>query len=205
MAIHCMNPNTLGQHTSELYSIITNTGGELVNNFAETIEKLKLHWSGSDAVANLESLLKVYTAVSGVVDSLQKFIVKINNNEVIPLQKHINVSGGTCTVASELSEVKVTTGEVEIGSVDSVVSYTSPEIITDAEEFSNFPKKFENFVSSLDESMNVLLSNWLDGANRDEVVNAYNSFKENVEYYKEYLNTVRNNLNVVSSNKKQFF
>jgi len=202
MAIHCVNPNTVGTQAEEMFNVTNTTGRDLINSFSTTIENLKSHWKGSDAVANLTDLSKVYTAVTDLVKNLQKIIVTVNNNEVVPMQKHIVASGGSCTIGNELA-VTLNVDSVIAVPTEAVESWTDPAIIADAETFTNFPTTFENFVNTLNESKNNLLNNWLDGANRAEVVSTFENFNNNVADYKSQITKVRDNLNTVAENKKQ--
>lgn len=202
MAIHCVNPNTVGTQAEEMFNVTNTTGRDLINSFSATIENLKSHWKGSDAVANLTDLSKVYTAVTDLVKNLQKIIVTVNNNEVVPMQKHIVASGGSCTIGNELA-VTLNVDSVIAVPTEAVESWTDPAIIADAETFTNFPTTFENFVNTLNESKNNLLNNWLDGANRAEVVSTFENFNNNVADYKSQITKVRDNLNTVAENKKQ--
>jgi uncharacterized protein YukE len=201
MAIHCVNPNTVGTQAEEMFNVTNTTGRDLINSFGTTIENLKSHWKGSDAVANLTDLSKVYTAVTDLVKNLQKIIVTVNNNEVVPMQKHIVASGGSCTIGNELA-VTLNVDSVIAVPTEAVESWTDPAIIADAETFTNFPTTFENFVNTLNESKNNLLNNWLDGANRAEVVSTFENFNNNVADYKSQITKVRDNLNTVAENKK---
>lgn len=202
MAIHCVNPNTVGSQAESMFNITNTTGSDLINSFSTTIENLKSHWKGSDAVANLTDLANVYTAVADLVKNLQKIIVDVNNNEVIPMQKHIVASGGNCTIGNELAITLNVDSTISVPT-DDVESWTDNGIIADAESFTNFPTTFENFVNALNESKDTLLNNWLDGANRSEVVATFNNFNNNVADYKNQITTVRNNLNTVAENKKK--
>ena len=202
MAIHCVNPNTVGTQAEEMFNVTNTTGRDLINSFGTTIENLKSHWKGSDAVANLTDLSKVYTAVTDLVKNLQKIIVTVNNNEVVPMQKHIVASGGSCTIGNELA-VTLNVDSVIAVPTEALESWTDPAIIADAETFTNFPTTFENFVNTLNESKNNLLNNWLDGANRAEVVSTFENFNNNVADYKSQITKVRDNLNTVAENKKQ--
>ena len=202
MAIHCVNPNTVGTQAEEMFNVTNTTGKDLITSFGATIESLKSHWKGSDAVANLTDLSKVYTAVTDLVKDLQKLIVTVNNSEVIPLQKHIVASGGSCTIGNELG-VTLNIDSIIAVPTEAVESWTDPAIIADAETFTNFPTTFENFVNTLNESKNNLLNNWLDGANRQEVVTTFENFNNNVADYKSQITKVRDNLNTVAENKKQ--
>lgn len=202
MAIHCVNPNTVGSQAEEMFNVTNTTGRDLINSFGSSIESLKSHWKGSDAVANLTDLSKVYTAVTDLVKNLQKIIVTVNNSEVIPLQKHIVASGGSCTIGNELA-ITLNVDSVIAVPTEGLESWTDPAIIADAETFTNFPTTFENFVNTLNEAKNNLLNNWLDGANRAEVVSTFENFNNNVADYKSQITKVRDNLNTVAENKKQ--
>lgn len=201
MAIHVVNPNTVGQQTEAMFNITNTTGRSLINDFSTTINNLKSHWKGSDAVANLTDLSKVYTAVTDLVKNLQKIIVTVNNEEILPMQKHINASGGTCAVGSELG-ISLNVDSVIAVPTEAIESWSDPAIISDAETFNEFPTKFENFVNVLNEAKNTLLSNWLDGANRAEVVRTFENFNNNVADYKNQITRVRDNINTVAENKK---
>ena len=201
MAVHCVNPNTVSTQTEAMFNVTDAEGRALINSFSSTIENLKSHWKGSDAVANITDLAKVYSAVTELVKDLQKIIVTVNNNEILPLQKHIVASGGSCAVGNELGitlnvdsfiSVPADTGEI----------WTDSAIISDADTFNSFPTTFENFVNSLNEAKSALLSNWLDGANREEVVRTFENFNNNVADYKSQITKVRDNLNIVAENKK---
>lgn len=202
MAIHCTNPNTVGSQAEEMFNVTNTTGRDLIKSFSDSIESLKSHWKGSDAVANLTDLSKVYTAVTDLVKNLQKIIVNVNNNEVLPLQKHIVASGGECTVGNELAITLNVDSYIAVPT-EAVESWTDPAIIADAETFNSFPQTFENFVNVLNESKNTLLSNWLDGANRQDVVSTFENFNSNVADYKSQVTKVRDNLNTVAENKKK--
>ncbi len=203
MAIHCVNPNTVGTQAEEMFNITNTTGRDLINSFSTTIENLKSHWKGSDAVANLTDLSKVYTAVTDLVKNLQNIIVSVNNNEVVPMQKHIVASGGSCTIGNELAVTLNGVESVISVPTEAVESWTDPAIIADAQTFTNFPTTFENFVNALNEAKNNLLNNWLDGANRADVVTTFENFNNNVPDYKSQITKVRDNLNIVAENKKQ--
>ena len=202
MAIHCVNPNTVGTLAEELYNVTNTSGRDLINSFSTTIENLKSHWKGSDAVANIKDLSNVYTAVTDLVKNLQKIVVSVNNDEVLPMQKHIVASGGTCTVGNQLS-VTLNVESVISVPTEAIESWSDPAIIADAEEFNNFPTTFDNFINTLNEAKNNLLSNWLDGANRQQVVTVFDNFNNNVTEYKSQITRVRDNLNIVAENKKQ--
>lgn len=202
MAIHVNNPNTVGSQAEEMFNITNTTGKDLINSFSSTIENLKNHWKGSDAVANLTDLSKVYTAVTDLVKNLQKIIVTVNNSEILPLQRHIVASGGSCTIGNELAVTLNVDSAISVPT-DALESWTDPQIMADAETFSTFPTTFENFVNTLNESKNNLLNNWLDGANRSEVVSTFENFNNNVADYKNQITKVRDNLNTVAENKKQ--
>lgn len=201
MAVHCVNPNTVSTQTEAMFNVTDAEGRALINSFSTTIENLKSHWKGSDAVANITDLTKVYSAVTELVKDLQKIIVTVNNNEILPLQRHIVASGGSCAVGNELGitlnvdsfiSVPADTGEI----------WTDAAIISDADTFNSFPTTFENFVNTLNEAKSALLSNWLDGANREDVVRTFENFNNNVADYKSQITKVRDNLNVVAENKK---
>lgn len=202
MAIHCINPNTVGTQTENLFNVTNTTGKDLINSFSSSIESLKSHWKGSDAVANLTDLSKVYTAVTDLMKDLQKLIVAVNNDDVLPLQKHIVSSGGSCTIGNELAVTLSMDSYISVPT-EAVESWTDPAIISDAETFNNFPTTFEKFLSELNEAKTTLLSNWLDGSNRDTVVTTFNNFEQNVPTYTSSVTKVRDNLNIVAENKKQ--
>lgn len=202
MAIHCINPNTIGTQTESLFNVTNSEGKKLITEFAATIEDLKSHWKGSDAVKNLTDLGNVYTVVTDLVKDLQRIIVNVNNNEILPLQKHIVASGGECTIGNQLAITLNIESTISVAT-EALESWTDPAIVTDAEEFNGFPKKFERFVETLNTAKDTLLANWLDGANRAEVVKLFDKFNNNVPNYVNDITTVRNNLNTVAENKKQ--
>jgi uncharacterized protein YukE len=202
MAIHCLEPNKMGTQTEEMFNVTNTTGKDLVESFQSTIENLKVHWKGSDATANLTDLARVYTAVTDLIKNLQKIIVAVNNEEVLPLQKHIVSSGGSCTVGKDLAVSFNADSNISIPT-ETVESYTDPALITDAENFSKFPETFDKFVDELNNAKNELLNNWLDGADRDAVVRTFEEFNNNAPDYKSKITKVRDNLNIVAENKKQ--
>ena len=202
MAIHCLDPNKMGAQTEEMFNVTNTSGRNLVTSFGTTIENLKSHWKGSDAVSNLTDLARVYTAVTDLVKDLQRIIVAVNNEEVLPLQKHIVASGGSCTVGNELAVSFDVDSNISIPT-ETVESYTDPALIADAEDFSTFPDTFKKFVDELNTTKNELLNNWLDGANRDAVVRTFEEFNNNAPDYSSKITKVRDNLNIVAENKKQ--
>ena len=203
MAIHCMNPNTLGSLAEAMWKVTSVDGKALIDSFAETIVNLDNNWKGSDAVANLKDLNAVYTEVVNLVKSLEQLVVTVNNEEVLPLQRHIQISGGTCTIGNTLApKLGNVSSSIAIQS-EGLVSKTENGFIAIAEKFSSFPTEFTKFVSLLDEAKENLVRNWLDGANREAVISTYNKFKDNVQTYTAQLNRVRDNINVVKKTKQQ--
>lgn len=202
MAIHCLNPNTIGTQTEEMFNITNTSGRDLINSFSSTIESLKSHWKGSDAVANITDLANVYTAVVELLKELQRLVVEVNNYDVVPMQKNIVANGGECSIGNELA-ITLNVDSIIAVPTESVESWTDPAIIADADTFNSFPNTFDNFVNTLNEAKNNLLNNWLDSSNRQQVVDVFNKFNNNVADYKQSITKVRDNLNVVAENKKQ--
>lgn len=202
MAIHCITPNCIGAETENMFNITNTTGKNLIEEFAEILRSLDANWKGTDAVTNLGDLLAAYNVVSDFVKVLQNLVVLVNNEEVLPLQKEINSSGGNCTVGKELgAALNIPTVVVQKSAVETKVE---PGIITDAENFNGFPDKLKKFVDELFESKDVLLNNWLDGSNRETVVTKFNEFKSAYEAFSPKIEQVRNNLNTVAENKRKF-
>ena len=44
MAIHCVNPNTVGLQAEEMFNVTNVAGRDLINSFGSSIESLKSHW-----------------------------------------------------------------------------------------------------------------------------------------------------------------
>jgi uncharacterized protein YukE len=91
MAIHIERPNQIGNDINEMYNVTNGTGKKLMNDFASIITSLNSNWKGTDAVANLADLTSVYRDTAALVKKLQKIIAEVNNGEIIPLQKHIQL------------------------------------------------------------------------------------------------------------------
>lgn len=202
MAIHIENPNSIGDQILDMYNITNGTGQNLIKDFETRIESLKGNWQGTDAVANLKDLAMVYADSTKLVKNLQKIISEVNNNEIIPLQKHIVLSGGTCKVSETLSPGMNVSDAVSVPQ-SATASMTKEAIVQDAELFNDFPTRFSRFVESLKSAVQTLLSNWKEGANRDSVNQAFKAFESNAPEYIRQLETVRNNLNTVAENKKK--
>lgn len=202
MAIHVVNPNTIGNDVEGLYGITVSQGQNLITDLETTINNLAKHWTGTDATANLEDLKKVYEYVCSYVTGVQRLISEVNELEIIPLLKHIELSGGLRANLASCSE-KVKLGSVSIPSATQE-SWTDAQIITDAVNFDGFPKKMENFVVTLESAKERLMNNWKEGAGRENVLNAFKSYYDSYSTHKNKVEQVRNNLNIVAENKKQF-
>lgn len=204
MAIHCMNPNTIGSEAEALFNLTNGDGKNLASEFETTIINLKAHWIGSDAKANITDLINVYTGLVGLLKTVQTLIVDVNNNQILPLQREIVASGGTCTIGSELAVSLNVTETISVPE-DTLESRADNAIVTDASTFDGFPTKFTTFITSLNDCKDTLLNNWTDGANRQSVVSAFSTFNENVETYSTNLTKVKDNINTVASNKQKLF
>lgn len=203
MAIHCENPNTIGAETEAILNVTSTTGKALITKLSTTIENLKIHWQGTDAVANLTDLASVYTEVTDLMKNLQTIIVNVNKYEILPLQKHINLSGGSCVVGSELSPTLNDVSSFIDVPKEALESKTTPEIIIDADTFNDFPDDFSKFVEELNQAKDTLFRNWKDGANHADVTAAFARFNENVPKYLSDVTHVRDNLKTVALNKRQ--
>ena len=161
-----------------------------------------LNWKGSDATANLKDLANVYADVTKFLKDTQKFVVYVNNDEILPIQRHIGASGGTCAVGNELGFTL--TADDTIAVPETTELWADNKIIENAVTFNNFPDSFQIFIDEIVTAKNALLANWLDGANRAEVVELFNKFEQNAPDHKSNIKKVRDNLNTVAENKKQF-
>ncbi|MBE6152430.1 MAG: hypothetical protein E7165_03875 [Firmicutes bacterium] len=205
MAIHCVNPNTIGSEAEEILTVVEQQGGRFLENFENVIRNLDSHWKGTDAVKNLGDLASVYSALTLLIQNVESLIVDLNNNEVLPLQRHIYYGGGDCVIGNELSERFKSRDPHITVQTEGTESWTAPEIIADAETFKEFPSEFNSFIEALTGAKETLLANWLEGANREAVVTAFKTFDEHVLEFKEQLKTVKENLTIVADYKKQLF
>ena len=143
MAIHIENPVQITDQMLKMHNLISTTGKEFLTNYAKVVEALARDWTGSDAISNQKDLANVYSEVTKLMKTLERLIEETNNNEVYPLLRHIELSGGESYKKENIS--------ISLGSVkDSVqitnegtVSRTNPEIIQDAADFNGLPEKFE--------------------------------------------------------------
>jgi len=83
-------------------------------------------------------------------------------------------------------------------------SSVSDEILTDADNFKDFPTKFQTFVSNLDSAKATLLNNWKSGGQWVAVENTFKKFFTSAPNYESQIAKVRDNLNTVALNKKKF-
>lgn len=202
MAIHVLDPNKIGTQTEEMFNVTNTTGRDLINKFASNIDSLKSHWKGSDAVANITDLANVYSAVTKLVTTVQKYIVSANNEDVLRLQKSLVASGGNCAIGNELSNTLSNVATSVSVPTDGGESWTDAAISSDASTFENLIADFDKFVTSIDQTKEALLANWLEGANRDAIDIAFKEFDKNVPTYREQIKKVSNNLNTVAKNKR---
>lgn len=203
MAIHISNPVQITDQVLKMHNLISSTGKEFLTNYAGVVENLAAHWTGSDAVANQTDLANVYSEVTKLMKTLENLIVTVNNEEVYPLLRHIELSGGDTykkeNISVSLGSVK---DSVQI-TAESTVSRTAPEIIQDAVDFNGLPEKFEMLKEDLLMAKEDLFKNWLDGANIADVKSSFGAFASNVDGYITQVKKVRDNLNTVAENKKQ--
>lgn len=203
MAIHIENPVQITDQMLRMHNLISTTGKEFLTEYARIVECLARDWTGSDAVANQKDLANVYSEVTKLMKTLERLIEATNNNEVYPLLRHIELSGGSSykkeNISASLGSVK---DSVQITS-EGTVSKTNPEIIQDAADFNGLPEKFEMLKEDLLMAKEDLFKNWLDGANIADVKSSFGAFASNVDSYISQLKKVRDNLNTVAENKKQ--
>lgn len=203
MAIKVNTPDTVGREAHDLYNLTVGDGlgQKVIEEFAEIINLLTSHWTGSDAKANITDLGTVYGEVAGLMQKVHNLVKEVNNREIYPLQQNINDCGGHCDVAGILEEEFVV-AKIELPT-EETISWVDNEIINDAKRFSIFPDKFSEFVNELDLAKSKLLDNWQAGGNRDVVDSAFAQFKQNVKGYEDLLERVKANLNIVAANKEQ--
>lgn len=202
MAIQCNDPNKIGTQAEELFSyIVGSEGGKgLMDKFETSINNFKSHWIGSDAKANITDLITVYDGVKALLSSVENYIVSVNNMQILPMQRNIVNDGGQCTIGNELSFISV--GSSLTVPQDTIEYRVAPEMIADAADFEDVPAKFTTFVDTINNLKETLLGNWLDGVGREEVVNSFKTFNEDVAEYNALLNKVKSNIDTVAANKK---
>lgn len=203
MAINIMNPTKITDDVMKLYNLMGVDGKQFLKDYAKIVERLSQHWTGSDAVANQTDLANVYAEVTKLIKTLENLIIKVNNEEVYPLLRHIELSGGIgykkeMGLQSSLGEIS---NSVSI-TKESNQSMTTSDIIQDASDFNGMPEKFETLKENLISAKNELFKNWLDGADLANIKSSFTSFENNVGSYIAQLKKVRDNLNIVAENKK---
>lgn len=203
MAIHISNPVQITDQVLKMHNLISTTGKDFLTKYADIVERLSQHWTGSDAVANQTDLANVYSEVTKLMKTLENLIVTVNNEEVYPLLRHIELSGGDSykkdNISPSLGSIK---DSVQI-TKESTVSKTEPDIIQDETDFNGLPEKFEMLKEDLLAAKEELFKNWLDGANIADVKSSFGTFANNVDGYINQVKKVRDNLKTVAENKKQ--
>lgn len=204
MAIHCIRPNDIAKEAADLYQLTASEGKILIQNFAQVIESLKNDWKGTDASANIKSLISAYSVVSEFVKLLQKMIVEVNNNEILPLQTEIVKSGGTCTIGESLGESLTDLSTLISDPEETTESRVEDNIIKDAETFNSFPEDLARFKDNIDGCKEILLGNWKEGGNIAAVIQSFNDFDNQYAEFSPKVIQVRDNLNTVAENKRPF-
>jgi len=202
MAIQVMNMSKIGTDASNLFNITNNEGKNFITSFKGIIESLKQHWKGSDATANINDLITVYREIGYLIRDVQNFIVAVNNEEILPLINEMRSSGGGVYKCDQLAGVIAVPEISAPEATDS--SSVSDEILTDADNFKDFPTKFQTFVSNLDSAKATLLNNWKSGGQWVAVENTFKKFFTSAPNYESQIAKVRDNLNTVALNKKKF-
>ena len=201
------------EQCASLHSIVTSTGkntitGEntitgvyVLNNLAENIGNLEIHWIGSDATEHINNLKKVYKAL-GILLSEAKVISAETAEKIIAIQSVRNANSGSGSVGDSLDRSSIDIQAMN-DSEPTEKYYVDPAAASDYTSLSQICTDYETFINNFKNIKSELFENWLAGSNRERAVTAFNEFESNEAEYKKYLTNARDELGVAVGNIKQ--
>ena len=189
------------EQCEDLNNLSKASGSNLISDLSIVINNLKVHWRGTDATAHINNLITVYNAlVTLVTDAKDVTFTAGAAISAVQMVRRSNCGFGnvggpldrTAPDASSLPEVE-STHEY----------FCDPSIKTDYNLLEQICSNYCIFESKFGIIKNNLMSNWIDGANREKAVTVFGTFDENSKTYNTYLTGAKENLNIAVNNLSQ--
>jgi len=188
------------EQSSELYSVIGSRGEDLLSNLSSLYNGLNNHWKGEDATLHINQIVDVYNGLNTFVKETGNAIADATKR-IVEVQQVRKANGSSGEVGSELPNM----GEKgTLSKIDGTIEYSCvPEAKGDLQELIQICSIFDEFVEEVRERSDELLHNWLDGNEREKVVNNLKKFEDDAVAYKGFLRESRSALEIATSNLSQ--
>lgn len=184
-----------------LNTTVQTEGNVLLTNLASNINSLKGNWLSADGTAHINNLISVYNGLSTLLSNAM-IVTSSAAKKIIAVQMVRNANGGGGMIGDNLN----TTIEVaSIAPAEMTAQYSVDKSLlnSDLVTLRNIYSDYQKFLNDFEIQKEDLLSNWLAGANREQAIMSFETFKENTSKYATYFDNAISDLATACGNISQ--
>lgn len=169
----------------------------IISNIASGIEILKGCWEGKDAGVQIENLIQVHNAMIAIRNSLGD--LAIESSKIAANYREIqNANGAGLDALIALTCENKTVLEDYTDNRDSVsINDTANSGKTKVDAANG---AMDNFITEVKRHYSAIMDNWTQGTGRENAQEAFDSFINNSNQYKETLSTVSTSITTAIQN-----
>ena len=183
------NVGMLHESATTLYNTHVVGGGEasadsILNNLNQGIENLKMNWKGRDAGVQIQNIVTVYNAMVAVRNALAQLAV--DSSKIASNYREIQNANGAGLEALTVLSFDVKTVLSDYSDMADTVDI-NPEAETGKSKVDAANNSIDMFISNVRTVYGEIMNNWTMGTGRDSATEAFDSFINASNNYKQTL------------------
>lgn len=159
----------------------------LIANLASGIQILKGCWEGKDAGVQIQNIVRVHNAMVGIRNTLGQLAVEAS--KIAANYRQIQNSNGAGMEAFGAISCEEKTIMEDYSDTRDTINIT-PDAANGRAKVDAANGAIDNFISEVKRYYSAIMDNWQAGTGRQEAIDAFDSFLNSSNQYKETLSTV---------------
>lgn len=200
--INVKNKPNANTTCDQLYNLSTVDGAKILEEMQRVIDNLEKHWIGDDASKHQNKLRAIYKRLGNCLDDAIKYSALAGNS----IKKLLSVSNANVGLAGMDMLSMKTLNKKTYGELKEAETrwYCEPGTTsTDYQNLTELSKSFAEFRKKFIGLKDDLMSNWIDGMDRQSAYAAFERFSTDSSKDVDTINTAAEYLNVAIQNISQ--
>ena len=186
---------------SELNTLSSTKGEQLISSLEGDITTLRNNWKGNDATVHLNNLIKVHDALVAVVTDA-KALTSAAGGAMSDIQRVRSANGGAGPVGGDLPNTPPKSITIPVVP-ETQEYYCKPAAEADYNTLTEICNNFQSFASDFKSQKDALLQNWTAGCNHETAVAKFGEFENNSADYYSIITKAKENLATAIANIKK--
>ena len=186
--------------TVRLYNCQEQEGRQVLAEIEALIARLREHWVGTDATAQINALIAAHDALQDFLKKSEASTVEAMKN-IVKVQEVRSANGGN----GQVGDIKKVNEEVtKLEEVpDTEKYYIDPAARKDYNDLVGIGEKLTAFYNSFKSTRDQLMTNWTSGSNRSDTQAAFDEIDDINDKFTKALNETTEKLNTAVTNAEK--